>query len=121
MKTIVLCTTLLVMLAGCKSNPSTPMSASVSNIVEDAHSKVKVGMTQAQVLRIMGEPQHKRNMVKDGSPGFGFPSWWYTELKNGDKVEAWDYKTPNGKDTVYFINGSTNVKHTRFIGKGIVF
>jgi hypothetical protein len=109
------------MLVGCRPHPATPMPAPIANIVEDAHSKVKIGMTQAQVLRIMGEPQHKWNMVEDGSLGFGFPSWWHTELKNGDKVEARVYTTPKGKDTVYFLNGSTNIGHTRFVRKGIVF
>jgi hypothetical protein len=88
---------------------------------EDDHPQVRIGMDQADVQRILGPPNRKGDMVRQDMPGFGEPSWWRTELAVGDKVEAWEYDTSRGRDTIYFLKGSTKVGHTRFVAKEVVF
>ena len=95
--------------------------ANSTNVRDDAHPQVRIGMAQSDVRRLLGSPDHKWDTVRRDMPGMGEPPWWRTELVVGDKVEAWQYNTSRGRDTIYFLKGSTKVGHTRFVPKGVWF
>lgn len=92
-----------------------------ADVVDDSHPRISVGMSQTEVLHLLGTPTRKWTRVESSVPGFGEPSWWRKELGDGDKVEAWEYESDEGSDTLYFLRGSAKVAHTRFVKKGIVF
>ena len=113
----------MLLTVGCTKKP-VPVPVPVPSVVEDAHPKIRIGMTQSDVLRILGPPIRKRDSTKRHSDirGFGFPSWWRSELALGDKVEMWDYyNAGKGTDTIFFLKGSDKVGHTRFVREGVVF
>lgn len=91
------------------------------DIINDDHPEVRIGMQQSEVLRLLGQPSERRTYTKTDAPGFGFPAWWYREMQNGETAELWEYQGDEGVDQVYFLKGSTQVGHTRFVKKGIVF
>lgn len=102
----------LVVAAGCVNSPS---------VRDDAHPQVRIGMARSDVLRILGPPDYKWDTVRRDMLGMGEPPWWRTELAVGDKVATWQYNTSRGTDHIYFLKGSNNVGHTRFIRKGVFF
>ena len=99
---------------GCGGDsPVSPPSANGNEIVEDAHPRIKIGMTQTEILNILGEPTRKRTFLKPSIPGFGEPSWWDEELVNGDAVEIWFIRTFREKQENHEYHESTNHTNTK--------
>ena len=87
----------------------------------DASSKIPVGITKDQVAKRLGAPSAKQDWTKKAEPIFGVIETWWDQLKDGDRIEIWDYVQDKGTFSVYFLNGGEKVWHTSFVRKGVVF
>ena len=75
----------------------------------------------ADVLKVLGQPAEKTELVKGPEPIFGVVETWWATLTDGDKIEIWRYPKPEGMLQIYFLNDCETVWHTAFVGKNVVF
>jgi hypothetical protein len=62
-----------------------------------------------------------QQMIKEKKAIFGVIETWWDQLKDGDKIEIWNYTQKKGTFSVYFLNDSGKVWHTSFVGKNVRF
>ena len=82
---------------------------------------VTIGAKRARVLKVLGQPPEKTELVKTSEPIFGVVEAWWGTLRDGEKIEIWRYPRPGGTLHVYFLNDGEAVWHTAFVGKNVVF
>ena len=92
-----------------------------TDIKVDASWSVPVGMGKGQVAEKLGPPTAKQQGIKEKAAIFGVIEEWWGQLKDGDRVEIWDYAQQKGTFSVYFLNEGEKVWHTSFVGKKVVF
>ncbi len=80
---------------GCKKHPASS-PPTTEDVVIDSDEQVTTGMTRAQVNRVLGQSTNTQSMVKTDSAIWGVIETWWDQLATGDRVEIWQYPTPEG-------------------------
>jgi hypothetical protein len=106
---------------GCCRQTAAPVGGQGDDVAIDSDPTVKIGAQRAHVLKALGEPAEKTELVKGPEPIFGVVETWWNTLTDGDKIEIWRYPKPEGTLQVYFLNDGDTVWHTASVGKNVVF
>ena len=100
---------LMVLVAACQSSTSSP-------------SELRVGLSKAEVLELLGEPGVRGTLVKQTESIWGPQEEWWDQVEMGASLETWSYLYPGeGTQFVYFLNKSDIVSFTAYTPEGVVY
>ncbi len=100
---------LLVLAAACQSSTSPP-------------SELRVGMSKAEVLELLGPPGVRGTLVKQTESIWGPQEEWWDQVEMGGSLETWSYLYPGeGTQFVYFLDELDTVSFTAYTPDGVVY
>ncbi len=100
---------LMVLVAACQSSTSPP-------------SELRVGMSKAEVLELLGQPGVRGTLVKQTESIWGPQEEWWDQVEMGASLETWSYLHPGeGTQFVYFLDESDTVSFTAYTPDGVVY
>jgi|GEM_PF-2073729 len=70
-----------------------------------------VGMTKAEIVKLVGATTEKRYMTKSNNQIHGPEKEFWHKIPMGAKLEVWTYHTPGGKLNLYFIGKGSELKY----------
>ena len=87
-----------------------------------ASSKLHTGMSQADILRVLGTPTSKITITA-GVNRMGPRPAFEVSLAKGERFEIWEYGGEGKRDTIilFFRPHSTNLDEFQLIPPGVVF
>ena len=100
---------LMVLVVACQSSTRPP-------------SELRVGLSKAEVLELLGQPGVRGTLVKQTESIFGPQEEWWDQVEMGASLETWSYLYPGeGTQFVYFLDESDTVSFTAYTPEGVVY
>ncbi|MFB3068842.1 MAG: hypothetical protein ACE1ZI_06170 [Acidobacteriota bacterium] len=99
----------ILLAAACQSSTSPP-------------SELRVGMSKAEVLELLGPPGVRGTLVKQTESIWGPQEEWWDQVEMGGSLETWSYLYPGeGTQFVYFLDELDTVSFTAYTPDGVVY
>ena len=87
---------------------------------QDTALPVEIGQEKNEIVKVLGEPNEKKNTRKSSEHIWGPEEEFWAEIPMGTKLEVGRYSNSSGWLNLYFVDGSDRLSFKAFAPAGVV-
>ncbi|MBI4685754.1 MAG: hypothetical protein HY755_11205 [Nitrospirae bacterium] len=87
----------------------------------EVEGKIEKGQSKQEILKLLGEPDEKKIIVKNKKYIWGPEEEFWDEIPMGTRLEVWRYEFSDGNLSLYFVNEGENLDYKAFARKGVIY